>query len=523
MADLNQVKTENEDRTRELLSRAGYQIPGGAVERLAFYLGRCERGFETDLRTPFYDGEPREEIIKRLEKEVGFTSFEELTEIDLHEKEKVGSFSIMLPYEEQKENVEKYWHQKFSANETAFSQAVEKVRSILPLGSLRQWALKTSFGLMPKDTSLGLPWLTKDRAYVQSYFERAARLDSPEGIYPCVKYWRGQSAGLNATPKQRVVWGFDHAETIKGAAVLYPVLEALKMRNGHAAWIGDVAVDEAMTRILRKANGRRVISMDYSGFDSSLAVQLLDATDDVIASWFVGPGSDCVKLIGLIGDTVPLVVPWEVLDGRNGGMPSGSVLTNLRDTIANRIAGEYVGIRSGVPLEDCEVLGDDSVFLFSGDMDPGTVSDCVAELGLESNPDKQFVSTRSAHYLQRWHSLDYVVGELCVGVHSPYRTLSGMTGYERLRQGWQGEADSVRWIEQVENCRHHPYFDRFVRFLKNGDKLLKSGIDPVRLLNRMGGPNEARNLLNIASFPFNSRDPSGFEAFDTVRMLRSLG
>jgi hypothetical protein len=528
---LTRWESDNEERARAILKSNGLETDPGSAGRLGRILERCETGFKTDLRTPLYSRgadkglyiPTREEILEILEKRIGFTRFQELTDIDHHEREKVGPFSIMLPYKDRAETVAKYWTQSFYADQAAFELAVERVRSVIPQRSLLPWDFKTTFGLMPKNTSLGGPKFSSDRRFVQSYLERAIQLSSPEEIWPAVLYWRGQAAGLHEPPKQRVVWGFDHAETIYGATVLYPVLEVLKRLPGHAAWLSEEAVDLAITRILRKADGRRIISMDYSGFDSSLSLHLLNAVDDILASWFDEVGANRVKLVGRIGNTVPLLVPWKVLRGRNGGMPSGSVLTNLRDTIANRVAGEYIGIRSGNALVDMEVLGDDSVFLFAGDMDPSTVTKCVAELGLESNVAKQFVSTRSAHYLQRWHSLDYSEGGVHVGVHSPYRTVGPMLGYEHFRNGWSGYMDSARWIMQVENCRHDPRFVSFVEFLKNGDKILRAGMDPAAIFKRAGGAGEVRDVLRISSFPFNSRDPAGLEAFVTTRVLRQLG
>jgi hypothetical protein len=505
------------------LNREYPDIPNSGIERLERSLDRTQKGMETDLRTPFYGKEtPREKIISELRNSVPYTEFPDMTQIDKQEEEKIGPLSIMLPYHDRRGDVERYWHQSFDASEEALSEAASSVKNLISERSLRVASFITALDMMPKDTSLGLPYLGRDRVYVPSYFKRAQHIVSAHDIYPCILYWRGQSAGLHIPPKQRVVWGFDHAETILGATILYPVLNTLKHRAGFSSWLSDVDVDEAATRLLSVARGRNIISMDYSGFDSSLSKELLDVVDQVISYWFSEPGPARIRLLGDISNGIPLVVPYEVLSGRNGAMPSGSVLTNLRDTIANLIAGYYIGIRLSSPLIDFEVLGDDSVFIFRNDMDSEQLSEVVRELGLESNPSKQFVSTDALHFLQRWHSSRYAVDGINVGIRSPYRALSGMLGYERLRQGWNKYMDTARWIMQAENVRNHPYFSLFVRFLREGDRVLSSGMDPVSVFKLAGGADVIRSVLNIASFPFNVQNPERVDIFETTRILRSL-
>jgi hypothetical protein len=417
-------------------------------------LARTVEGFKDDLRTSFYDGVDRESIIRKLVEDVGYSAFEEMEEIDHDEERKIGPFSIMLPWSQRKDDVRKYWNQSFNPQEDALSRAYYKVRDLNPIASIRPSDFSTAYGLMPKNTSLGLPEVTRDKRYAAKYLHRAQQIRVPDDIYPCILYWRGQSAGLRVTPKQRVVWGFDHAETILGATILYPLIRVLRDKPGFSAWLGDVFVDEGVTRILNKARGRRIISMDFSGFDSSLSGKFLDLVDSILGSWFNKIGDDRVHLLGQISNTVGIVVPYDVWEGRTGGMPSGSVLTNMRDTIANLLAGYYVGYRAKSELIDYEVLGDDSVYLFRNDMDALSLSKFVKELGLVSNPDKMFVSTRSCHYLQRWHSLDHVDLGVSRGCRSPFRALSGMTGKEHwFKEVKMEDGTILKWNKYMETAR----------------------------------------------------------------------
>jgi hypothetical protein len=481
-------------------------------------------GRNTDFRTPLYSGEGREEIVKRLEEAVGYTEFEELTEIDKHEKDKIGPYSIQLPSDERLENLDKYWHQEWNPDEASLDSAVNHVLSLLPIGSLRPAKLSEAYSQMPTDTSLGLPWVTRDRKYANDYLRRAESFRSSDDVFPAIWYWRGQPRGMHETPKQRDVWGMDHLDTIIGATILYPLLSALRERPGFAAWLGNSYVDEESTRLIRKANGRSIISSDYSGFDTSVSRSLQLKVDEVWCKWFVEPASSLILSLGEICATVPIVVPYKVLSGRNGGIASGHILTNMKDTMANLIAGWYAAIRLGTELEDYMVLGDDSVFLFRDEVDASSLSTVMKDLGLDMNPDKQFISETSIHYLQRWHSSLYEVNGVFPGVHSPYRSCSGWTGYERFRPPaqWSKYMDTARWIMQTENCCNHPFFPKIVKFIYDGDKVLQSGMDPTIVFKRAGGSEAVRQVLNIASFPFNVKDPDKVDIFRTTLEIRKI-
>jgi hypothetical protein len=496
-------------------------LPAEGAERLERLLDRVETGYDIDLTTPICPEEGREKAIADFQEEVGLPEFEDYKEICTHELEKVGPYSIMLPASLRRDSLAKYWKQSWAPEETAISQAVSIVRSILPERSLRPAGLETAFNLMPRDTNLGLPWFSRDRSYVASYLERAQVANSIGDLYPCVWFWRGQPRGLSEAPKQRDVWGFDHMDTILCATILYPVLNALRSRPGFSPWLGDVFVDDEATRILHSTQGRQVLSGDYSGFDQTLPRELLDLVDDVLCYWFVTSCEPRIRLLGEFCATVDIVVPGDVLTGRNGGMPSGHGLTNLKDSIANLIAMHYCALRMGCEVQDFMVLGDDFVVLFNGEWTPQQFSDVAKELGLEANPDKQFVSSDAIHFLQRWHSLKYVVDGKCVGCHPPERSLSGLLGYERFRQNWSKWMDYMRFVMQLEVCANDPRFERVVEYVFRRDKVMQV-VDPMTAAKRAGGPDNIRSVLSIASFPFNVKRPEGLNGFRTTSVIRQL-
>jgi hypothetical protein len=522
----NKVKT-NEPTTTSRPDEQGGDLDREGHLRLERSLKRCATGFKTDLRTPFAKGAERESIIERYETGLGQTSYTELTGIDEHEISKIGPYSIMLPWSERRDSLNEFRTQIYHGNDSILDHVLDEMATLFPHNAFRPMDLDTAVESMPHDTLLGLPTMSSEEQYVPLYLQRAKELKSANEIYPCVAGWRGQPKGLHEVPKQRLVWMFDHAETILGLSILYPVLNRLRVLPGFSAWSSSLVVDEAVTKLLQTArnNGDTIISADYSNFDASVSSTLIDCVFDLLRWWFTEETSSRLDVLEEVFSTVPIVTPDGVFKDRRGGVPSGSALTNLVDTLVNLIAGKYVASRLGVKLISYEVLGDDSVFVFHPTPSVQELSDTFKELGLDSNPDKQFVSKQSAHFLQRWHSLDYQLNSISRGVRSPFRSLNGMLSLERwvdARDGKFRYLMASRLIMQAENSRWDPRFHKFVELMKEDDVVLRSGIDPKEIFMRAGGSDVIRSKLSIASYPFNQQDPDLVEKFATTAVLREI-
>jgi hypothetical protein len=518
------VTTDVRDITSRL-DELGYHIDHDCGNRLERNLKRTAIGNKSDLRTPWYNGETRESIIKRFETGVGFTEFEELTAIDEKEISKIGPYSIMLPWSERRDSVTEFEHQTYSGDDTTLDRVVGYVSKLFSPSGFRPMDLSTAFEAMPRKTLLGLPTMSSEESALPLYLQRAINLASADEIYPCVAGWRGQPKGLHETPKQRLVWMFDHTETILGLSILYPVLNRLRVLPGFSAWSSDLSVDESVTKLLLQAkrSGLTIISADYSNFDASVSYTLIDCVFDLLRYWFADAAKSRLDILEEVFSTVPLVTPDGVFMNRRGGVPSGSALTNLIDTLVNLIAGYYVASRLGIKLQIFEVLGDDSVFVFNPVPSVGELSEAFKELGLDSNPEKQFVSDQSCHFLQRWHSLDYQLNGISRGVRSPYRAINGMMSLERGIDSKEIRyLITSRLIMQAENVRWHPKFKMFIKLMKEGDVVLRSGIDPAEVFRRAGGSDVIRSSLSIASYPFNQQDPDAVDQFATTSVLREL-
>ena len=71
-------------------------IGSEALHRLDFSLSRTDRGFEGDIRTPFYNGAPRSYILDKLINAIGEARYSELRGIDNKEIENLVEVTEIL-------------------------------------------------------------------------------------------------------------------------------------------------------------------------------------------------------------------------------------------------------------------------------------------------------------------------------------------------------------------------------------------------------------------------------------------
>jgi hypothetical protein len=505
-----------------LLSRSEnlQDLPDDGEKGLLSSLSRTDKGYPLDRRTPFFDEKPRDEIASLLNETIGVMPFPRLQELENEERNKVGPQSIRLPWSDRYEDAVAYMGQSASPEAQSLMIAFQNVVRLVARHSVRPADFSTAFGLMPKGTSLGLPWMTSKKEFAEYYLDRAQHISRPEDIYPAVVWWRGQANGTDV-PKQRIVWMMDHAETICGARYQHPILESLRRIKGFSAWGTPTDVDHAITRILG-APGLKY-SSDYSAFDTSPTRQVGHLVFEVFKHWLIPSEADFVDLLEEIFFTVSLVVPWEDMTGRNGGVPSGSVFTNLFDSLMNLLIGFYIADRLHVELKDYEVMGDDSVFVFDSDPNPQDMSDAAAEMGFNMNPEKQYIADDAVHYLQRLHLRDYAVGGINVGMRPLNRSLTSATGYETLHRDWNEMKETARLLMLMENCSNHPLFHEYVEFMyfEANDRVLRGGVDPVAVIRSLP-PEDVLRTVGKAAFVFNTADPSEVESWKVVQEVRAL-
>jgi len=499
------------------------QLPTEGATRLRAHNTRTLAGSEEDLRSQVYHFKSREMLIEEVEEQIMEETYPILDSFEDSEKRSIGAYSIQSPWAERRSSVTPYFHQTFNPNLKALEDAVTRVKSLIPMSSLSPDPIRLAFDAMPRGGNAGLPWLTRDKAVIGSYLDRANTIDSSEQIFPAVAGWRGQPSGLHELPKQRLIWMFDHAETILGLTVLHPVLDRLRLFEEFVAWNNLSRVDDVITTMMRRFRGKVFLSSDFSGFDSSVPGQMIDAVFEVLKFWFIPMSHSRLTLLADVFKTVGLVTPDGVHVGRTGGVPSGSALTNLVDSLVNLIVYHYLAFCLQLDPLFATVLGDDSIFIYADVPSPQDISECVGQLGLTMNAEKQLTSDEAVHYLQRVHSYSYEVGGQFVGVRPIFRALNGIISYERRRNPkfWNRNLAASRTIMQLENTASHPLFSDFVGYIAKGDRMLLE-VDPVRIFSNAGGSETVGRTLGIEAFRYTSRDPSAVDSFGTTRVLREL-
>jgi len=477
-----------------------------------------------DYVTPFFPKDKRndalgygQEILRRF----GTTKFPLLNDLELSASEKFGPFSIRLPYGERLESISLYFSQKKVEKSSVLERATELVAGQLPKASLKALALDDSYANMPPGTNLGLPYFSRMAEHRKLYLDRARLIHTngyKDDVYPSVLGWRGQPNGTSV-PKQRTVWMFDHCETIIGLSIQIPVLSALKNLPGYSAWNDLEVVDRAITRMIDRAKGL-MLSVDFSSFDASAPRVLIEAAFNVLRHWFERSAWSRINWLERQFLTVGLVGPEGILHGRDGGVPSGSALTNLIDTLVQKILWHVIGLVLGVKVLDAEHLGDDGVISFVGEPNIDEMSDAVNNLfGMKVSADKGGASGSSVQFLQRLHMRDYRINGLCRGIRTVCRTWNGVIHQERIHEDLPAEFFSSRAIMQLEQLKWHLNYRKVVYYYYTLDKFARE-MDAVTIFRRSGGAKKVEEVLGLTSFRVGEELPSeGLKSFFTVRLL----
>jgi len=492
------------------------------------YLESVRTGQPKDYVTPLLSKEKRsnqlafaQELLNKMVR----TDIQLLKEIEEKEALKFGPFSIRDPWALRKPLVEKYFSQVEVKSSISLRKAFLQLAKLIPAHSLTALDLDDSFHLSPKGKNLGLPAFSSDRKYEKSYLKKAKQIAAKgyiEDTFDAVIGWRGQPNGSTVHIKNRTVWMMSHVETYVATGVVNPLLAVLKIKPGFAAWNDLSYVDKRITRMMDRAK-HNILSVDFSGYDQSLPSTIIRLAFDLLRLWFKERDAKRITWLERQFLSVGLVTPDGIYRGRDGGVPSGSGLTNLIDSLGQILAMFAACIDLGYTIRDFEVLGDDGAFSYDQLIDVERMSSYFQDLyGMSVSSDKGGFSIDSVQFLQRLHYRGYRRHGLCVGVRSLIRTLNGMCHLERLHRGLKPEFFSARLIMQCENARHHPNFRALVKYIFLHDRYLRH-LDPAEVFKRAGGVGFVEDVLGLRSFRFTDELPSrGLNEFDTVIELRRL-
>jgi len=419
--------------------------------------------------------------------------------------------------------------------------ATEKVTLLLRKESLRPLSLDEVYRISKKNTQWGLPFMKKGSVGGLLYLEEAKAVlnkEKPYKGYPFIAFCRTQ---LYAdVPKVRLVWGSDHVTSLLESTFVQPVTKALLKSHPEkfCGW-GDLDdVDRCVTNIMKRAMDLDLMltSVDAAAFDRSIAEESIRCIFNSIKSWFQRGSIDDMLWDDLVEHFITggLITPEGVYLGRKGGVPSGTGFTSLVTTLVHcwlfYYVEEYLRINYHVEGEQSysgfgSFHGDDGIWVIQ-DLTPSLLADILKPLNITINASKSMFDDSRVQFLQRLHLSNYIIDGKFVGIRSISRTFCGMVFPERFNN-WPSEMHSVRWISQLENCKYHPYFKEFVKFVASHDKYelgLKypGGIDG--LFKACGGTASIVDQLSLISYLptqfYRGQSPSSLE---TVRLLNQIG
>lgn len=196
--------------------------------------------------------------------------------------------------------------------------------------------------------------------------------------------------------------------------------------------------------------GTNVISLDYSKFDAHISATLAKLGFIVLFGDESGWEEDLHTVVKHF-IYKSLLTPWGIYNF-NGGVPSGSLFTNLIDTSVNAIAAAYM----------CRAVdyagrfnGDDGVIVTSKPIDMLELEHSARVVGLEFNASKQGISDNSCVFNRAYHDL-----RIPGPVPSEFKLTNSLRYYDSDMKGSavkSADDEIYRTIQIVDALEYHPY------------------------------------------------------------------
>jgi len=387
-----------------------------------------------------------------------------LIDLELSNRSKFGPRSIALPWKDRLDSVKRY----FEGRPFNFPSLPSVSQTDIDLRhNLRPISLENAVRLLKNSTNSGLPFYTrksrvKDRL-ISNFFELSERED------PCILFTRTQESN-----KTRNVWGYPIVDTMMEQCYYSPILEYQKKLSWRSALRGPEEVDKEVTRLMdsAKLRGLSLISIDFTSFDASVSLELIHRSFEYFKLLFQPKFGDDLDLLKVRFATIPLLTPSGILEGCHG-VPSGSTFTNEVDSLAQCFSARSSGL---IEYRDFQIQGDDGLYILNK-ADVSKLYDSFKSSGLQVNESKSYVADDYCVYLQCLHHFDYRNAKTGIigGIYPLYRALNRILYQERWSNfedfGLKGsDYYSIRTISILENCRHHPLFKEFVKFVYQLDK-----------------------------------------------------
>lgn len=442
----------------------GLNYDQDVTERLSILLRRVVEGSSEVYRTPLAKDDSAESLLSKFNKifeDKRHTFNKELVDLEMQNKLKFGPMSIAKNWNERKQSVYSY----FEESKLTSSRYSDLLCFPKDKGILRPLSLTKASDFLKNDTNSGLPFYTRKGRVKSKVLDKFDMLLSRKD--PCIMFTRTQENG-----KTRTVWGFPVADTLNEMMFYRPLLDYQRKLSWRAALLGPEQVNDKVTNLVNSAllNGDKLISIDFSAFDASVKLGLQTQCFEYIKYLFQKGEHERIDYIANRFGTIGLLTPDGVISG-NHGVPSGSTFTNEVDSIS-----QYLIAMASNCLDNglFQIQGDDGVY----SLEPEKVEDFLANFksfGLNVNIDKSYVSDNHVIYLQNLFHNDYRRNGRICGIYPVYRALNRLI----FQESWDNFEDfgisgkdyySIRSISILENCKYHPLFEEFVKFICKIDK-----------------------------------------------------
>jgi hypothetical protein len=447
-----------------------------------------EIGQPDEYRTTFYKGTDLDTLVNEwVEKLQQIEArWPSLYAYEIDQGKKVGPMSVMKPLDQRLADIDNYYESSspsvLSASDRAIRSALHEWKGVYPL---RMRGAERTVQDMKMSTNSGTPYFTKRRRVVDKtlplsdiIFENGdyVPVDPGKYKYAAILGWRGQEGGRSKEDvKQRVIWMFPLEVNIWELRTYQPIISAFQRLNLVPAWVGQEAVDAAVTKLFyTKAIDDAIICTDFDKFDQSFNPVLQNLSSQLIGSLFKQDDEihNWLREIYPIKFNIPLLLGMDKIRKGAHGMASGSGGTNVDETLAHRTLQYEAALSCNKELNpNSQCLGDDGIISYPG----CTVEDVMStytSFGLKMNESKQYVNTQDCRYLRRWYHRDYTVKGTTVGVYPTARALGRLAEQERYYdpEVWSKEMVALRQLSIIENCKWHPLREEFADFCMKGDK-----------------------------------------------------
>jgi hypothetical protein len=435
-----------------------------------------------------------------------------LYKLEMEQRVKVGPRSIQLPWSDIKDD----FLSQYSTGDNA--EDLKRYPVSKGISSLRPTELSATLRRLKNSTSSGLPSLMRKGDIKASY---TGALYSQELLkhYPSMMYIRTQEQ-----KKTRIVWGFPMSQTVLEASYFFPLLDIRRTLPHRSSLLGPDAVARRVTEIIkyvRTNQGYTVLSMDFTAYDRSVRPRHIRKVFSSIKGYFQ-PNPKYYSDLDSICDTISnisMVTPDGIQEGTHG-LSSGSVFTNDVGSEVQKNISDSSGL---IKLSD--YTGDDSIVAIKS-TDVAKYFKLFEGEGFKVNRSKTYDSKDFSVYLQNLFHYDYIRDDGTIyGIYPIYRALNRIIFQER----WSNFEEysligkdyySLRTISILENCKHHPLFEEFVKLILELDKYsLEYDDSAVEKYKSYFFQTEGVSGIFANQY---SDDVSGIRSFETVKLVNKL-